>query len=137
MKKIAKIAYCINGITCVFIGVLHTIAHYTDLKTESVKKLLNHEIIVSGTNSNIWDLWQGMSLMMGFLLIIIGMLHLLILTSIKKNDYPPLGISLIMIFMLLGVIYTGYNFFGAWQVSGGIAGIILQSICLTLTILKR
>ena len=137
MIKLAKISYGINGATCVFIGILHTVAHYSDLDTPHIKALLNPPIVVSGTASNIWDLWLGMSLMMGYLLMIIGMLHLSILIKTRKNSYPPLEASIIMILMLLGVIYTGYYFFGSWQIYGGITGIFLQSICLSLTILKK
>ncbi len=134
MKQLAKISYGINGITCVFIGILHTIAHFRDLKTEQIQRLLNHEVVVSGTEANIWDLWQGMSLMMGYLLMILGMIHLLILRRTSKSEYPPVGGSVLMILMLIGVIYTGYYYFGAWQVSGGTAGIMLQSICLLVTL---
>jgi len=102
-----------------------------------VKNLINHKIVVSGIDSNIWNLWQGMSLMMGYLLIIIGLLHILILIRTEKGEYPPVGGSIIMILMLFGVIYTGHNFFGAWQVSGAIVGITLQSICLVLSIIRK
>lgn len=137
MTKLAKILYGMNSVTCIFIGLLHTYAHYTDLITADVKKLLNHDIVVTRQASNIWDLWQGMSLMMGFLLIIVGLLHLLIISRLKNEDYPPIGASVIMILMLVGVIYSGVYFFGALQVYGGIGGISLQSICLVLSIMKK
>ncbi len=137
MKKIAKILYGINSLTCIFIGSLHTIAHYSDLATEELKTILNHKIVVTGIESNIWHLWQGMSLMMGFLLIIIGILNLSIIKNSGKDKYPPISASIIMILMLLGVIYMGINYFSAWQVYGGIFGIILQSICLFLSIQKK
>ncbi len=137
MKTLAKLLYGANAVTCIFIGVMHTVAHYADLKTENIKTLLNHKIPVSGTEAYIWDLWQGMSLMMGFLLIVIGILHLSIIQRIKKAEYPPISGSLIMIFMLVGVIYAGVNFFDKWQVYGGIFGILVQSTCLVLTIAKR
>ncbi|MEL6699882.1 MAG: hypothetical protein AAFV78_18355 [Bacteroidota bacterium] len=134
MKQLAKISYGINSITCVFIGILHTITHFRELKTEQIRRLLNHEIVVSGTEAHIWDLWQGMSLMMGYLLIIMGTTHLLILRRTSKSEYPPVSGSVLMILMLIGVIYTGYYYFGAWQVSGGTAGIMLQSVCLLVTL---
>jgi len=38
MKKLAKILYGLNSITCIFIGVLHTMAHYSDLVTDEIKE---------------------------------------------------------------------------------------------------
>jgi len=137
MIKLAKILYGINSITCIFIGLLHTKAHFSDLVSDKIHKILDHNIVVTGIESNIWDLWQGMSLMMGFLLIIIGLLNLLIIFRLDKHTFPPIGASLIMILMLIGVIYSGLNFFGDWQVYGGIAGTVLQSICLFLSIAKK
>lgn len=137
MRKLAKTLYTINSITCIFIGLMHTNAHFQDLVTAEVAGLLNHEIVVSGINSNIYDLWQGMSLMMGLLLIIIGLLHLLIIRRLEGNEYPPIEGSLIMILMLDFVIYTGYYFFSSWQVYGGVVGIIIQSICMVLTFRKK
>ena len=137
MKNLAKALYGINSITCIFIGVLHTIVHFQDLVTDEVRTTLDQSILVSGTESNIWNLWQGMSLMLGYLLIIIGLLHLFILFKTKKEAYPPIGGSLIMILMLSGVIYVGYYYFGSWQVEGGIGGIIVQSLCIILTLRNK
>lgn len=136
MKKTAIILYGLNSVTCIFIGILHTLAHYNDLITEEIHGLLNHEIMVSGMTSNIWGLWQGMSLMMGGLLIIIGLLNLLIIKRLGKNDYPPIESSLIMILMLLGVMYVGHYLFESWQVYGGAIGIAVQTVCLVLSLRK-
>lgn len=136
MNKIAKILYALNSVTCIFIGAAHTFAHYTDLITLELKEMMNHSVTVTGLESNVWQLWQGMSLMMGLLLIIIGLSHLLILRGLKKEEFPPIGGSLILMLMLVFVIYAGLNFFSAGQVYGGSAGFILQSICLVLSIRK-
>ncbi len=135
-NTIAKALYLVNSITSIFIGLLHTYAHFTELVTEEVKGQINYPIVVSGTQSNIWDLWQGMSFMMGILLIIVGLLHLLILKGVDEKSFPPVGGSLLMILMLLFVIYAGFSFFGSMQIYGGSAGLILQIICLILSIRK-
>ncbi len=135
-NKIAKGLYLINSITSIFIGLLHTNAHFTELVTEQLKEKLNHPIVVTGVESNIWDLWQGMSFMMGILLIIVGLLHLVILKGVDEKSYPPIGGSLVMILMLLFVIYSGFSFFGSMQIYGGSTGLILQTICLILSIRK-
>lgn len=137
MKRLAKILYTINSTTCIFIGLLHTYTHYADLVTVDLENLMNHQIMVTGMEANVFNLWQGMSLMMGLLLLIIGLSHLLLLNKLTAEEYPPIGGSMIMILMLICVMYTGYNFFGGWQVYGGAAGLILQLICLILSIRKK
>lgn len=136
MQKLAKILYTINSTTCIFIGLLHTHAHYKELVTNELKNLMDHEIVVTGIATNVFQLWQGMSLMMGLLLIIIGLSHLLILKELTKEQYPPVGGSMIMILMLIFVMFAGYHYFGGWQVYGGGAGLVVQSICLILSIRK-
>ena len=134
MQKTAKRLYGFNSITTIFIGALHTMAHYQDLSTAKIQTLLDHTIVVTGLEASIWNLWQGMSLMMGLLLIIVGLLHLVILNDLEKESYPPIGGSLVMILMLIFVFYAGLNFFSSWQVIGASIGLVLQSICLVLSI---
>lgn len=133
MKRLAKILYSINSITCIFIGLAHTYAHFTELNTTTLEQLLDHDIVVTGIETNIFGLWQGMSFMMGLLLIIIGLSHLLILKKVTQNQYPPIAGSLIMILMLLFVMYAGYHFFGGWQFYGGMVGLVIQVSCLILS----
>ncbi|MEM1121142.1 MAG: hypothetical protein AAGJ18_11890, partial [Bacteroidota bacterium] len=73
-------------------------------------------------------------LMMGILLIFVGLLHLSLLRQTAKNSYPLVGGSVLMIGMLVFVIYAGYHFFSAWQVYGGSFGLIIQTVCLILTV---
>ncbi len=134
MQRLSKVLYTINSITCIFIGLLHTQAHYASLVSEELAQVMNHTVLVTGTNANVYNLWQGMSLMMGLLLIIVGLSHLLILKQLAKENFPPIGGSLILILMLVCVIYAGYYFFGGWQVYGGAMGILLQGTCLILSI---
>ena len=136
MKKLAKGLYGMNSIANMFIGVMHTLAHFKDLTTTDIQNHLAHDTVVSGIDSNIYDLWQGMSLMMGGNLFFIGVLHLYILIRTPKIDYPPIGGSVIMIVMLALVIIVGNAYFSQWQVYGGIVGIVVQSVCLFLSAKK-
>jgi len=131
--KISKGLFVLNGITSVLIGILHTFAHYNELITNEIHKQLDKKLTVTGVESNIWDLWQGMSLMMGILLIIIGLISIAVIRNLKKGEYPPLNISIIIILMLSAVIYSGVNFFGEAQVYGGIVGILIQSASIFLS----
>jgi len=116
--KISKGLFVLNGITSIIIGLTHTYAHYNELITSEINGWLDKEIVVTGIKSNIWDLWQGMSLMMSILLIIIGLISVAIIWNLRKGEYPPVNISVIIILMLLAVVYSGVNYFGAAQVYG-------------------
>ncbi len=134
MNKIAKILYGVNSVLFILIGILHTLAHYADLVTDEIRAMLDHTAIVSGIESSIWELWQGMSLLMGFLMIAFGLLNLSIIYRLPKGEFPPISSSVIMIAILLTVLVVGYNYFSFWQVYGSIFGITLQSICLILSL---
>lgn len=136
MKKLSKALYGMNAVTNIFIAVMHTMAHFKELVTDEIQNHLNHDIVVTGIESNVYDLWQGMSLMMGFNLFFIGVLHLYILLRTPKTAYPPIGGSIIMILMLMVVVVIGNAYFSQWQVYGGIIGIAVQSVCLFLSIKK-
>lgn len=135
--KISKGLFVLNGITSIFIGLAHTYAHYNELITSEINTWLDKDIVVMGTESNIWDLWQGMSLMMGVLLIIVGLISVLIIWNLKLGEFPPVNVSLVVILMLAIVIYSGINFFGEAQVYGGSMGIIVQGASILFSKLGR
>jgi len=124
--KISKGLFLLNGITSVFIGLTHTYAHYAELISSEIQSLLDKDLVVMGTPSNIWNLWQGMSLMMGVLLIIVGLMSILIIVNLDKGLSPPINISIVIILMLVMVVYSGINFFGDAQIYGGAFGIFVQ-----------
>jgi len=135
--KISKGLFVLNGITSIIIGLTHTYAHYNELISSEINVLLDKEIVVMGIDSNIWNLWQGMSLMMGILLIIVGLMSVAIIWNLNKGEYPPINISVIIIFMLLAVLYCGVNYFGEPQIYGGIIGIIVQATSILFSKLKN
>lgn len=135
--KLSKGLFLLNGITSILIGLAHTYAHYDELVTNQINQWLDKDIVVTGIQSNIWDLWQGMSLMMGILLIIVGLISVCVIWNLKKGEYPPMNISLVIILMLIAVVYSGVNYFGDAQLYGGIAGIIIQSTSIILSKLKN
>jgi len=57
MRKLANILYGANNLTCIFIGLMHTYAYYTELVTEELREVLDHPIVVSGIDTNVWKLW--------------------------------------------------------------------------------
>ncbi len=135
--KISKGLFLFNGVTTILIGMLHTYAHFKELVTPEVNSLLDKALVVMGADSNIWSLWQGMSLMMGMQMVAMGLISVLIIWNLKPGVFPPTNISLVIILMLIFVVYCGINFFGPGQLYGGIAGIIIQSVSILLSKVKN
>lgn len=131
MNKLARILFLLVGcIFPIFIGALHTITHFKDLVTPEIFEYLQKEILILGEAQTIWNAWGTVSFMMGVSFIVIGLINISIL-KVTSKALPVLPI-VAMIVYLLCVIYVGYTFNGAFQLYGGIVGIILMFICLVL-----
>jgi len=141
MKKTARILFIAMAIASILIGVLHQLVHLDELATPALAQSLNFEIPlkgqIGGEVANAFDLWQGMSLMMGYTLMLFGLTHLVIGLRLSKDECPPIPFIILMIFQCIGSVYTGIHFFGPAQIYGGLFGIICLSISLFLTIKTR
>lgn len=70
------------------------------------------------------------------LLIVVGLIRILIIWNLKKDEFPLVNISVIIILILVVIIYSGLNYFGSAQVYGGIIGIIIQATSILFSKLK-
>jgi len=137
MKKFAHIAYFLIGsLFPILIGALHTLVHFTDLTTPTVKSLLNKSIPIMGANQSLWNTWGMMSFMMGISFVILGLLNLEILYK-HREHYPPVKGIIIMILYLVCVIYTGLTFEAKPQLYGGIFGLLLGVLCLGIVLANK
>ena len=114
----------------IFIGLLHTYAHFTDLINPEVQSHLQQEIMVTGQTQIMWNTWGVMSVMMGISFIVIGLLNISIIRNTNKNSQFPTLPIFAMIFYLSAVIYVGLTFNADMQLYGGIAGMMLTIVCL-------
>lgn len=114
----------------IFIGLLHTYAHFTDLIKPEVQSHLQQEIMVTGQTQIMWNTWGVMSVMMGISFIVIGLLNISIIRNTNKNSQFPTLPIFAMIFYLSAVIYVGLTFNADMQLYGGIAGMMLTIVCL-------
>lgn len=137
MQKLSKILVAIVGFMFIFIGSLHLKVHYAELVSPELQEQLNIFIPLMGKAENVWKMWQGFSFMMGFCFIIIGLINLLVIKQLAKENYFPPSISIIMIFLFGGVIYSGLYFFGTMQIYGGMFGMTLQSTALVIALLQK
>ncbi len=135
MIKLARILFIVTNVAGLFIGCLHMMAHYADLVTPVLASALDFDTPVSGNGANTYKLWQGFSFMMGVSFIVIGLLNLITSKTSPDGIPHPLYPALMMIFSLC-VAYSGYAFFAAFQLYGGIALVLLNSFIMYVS-LKR
>jgi len=127
MEKLARRTYRIGSFGFIGIGALHTYAHVTELAGEELKGRFDEmgTILVQGTDAASWDLFQGVSLLMGFFSIVLGFANL---AAERAAGRPPAGVSLVNIAMLVSVMIVGVLYLGALQVYGSMFGITMFAI---------
>lgn len=133
--KFARILYILVGIIMpIFIGCLHTFAHFKDLLTPEVQNYLQKEIDIMGESQIMYNTWGMVSFMMGMSFITIGVLNIAIILRTGKDKSLPIFAIIGMIIYLVSVIYAGHTFKAAFQFYGGIFGSLATLLCLFLTL---
>lgn len=136
MKKTANIIYLIFGaIMPILVGSLHTSVHFQDLTSGTVRAMLDEPIMVMGEQQIAYNTWGLMSFMMGFSFIIIGLLHFALQRSRGWDKYPSLFGCVVIMLYLGGVLYAASTFHATPQFYGGIVGIAMMVICMSLSII--
>ncbi len=135
MTKIARILFIITNLAGVLIGCLHLMAHYSELVTPALSEALDFDTFVTGQDTNTYKLWQGFSFMMGCSFICIGLLNLVTSKVSSEGIPPPLYPCLMMAFSCC-VAYSGYAFFAAFQLYGGLALVLINGYILWVSFRK-
>jgi len=135
MNKTARILFMIVGcVMPIFIGALHTATHFMDLMTPEVNAFLQKEITILGEPQKLWNTFGIVSFMMGASFIVIGILNISILLKTPKTK-PLSTLALVaMIAYQLTVSYVGFEFDQAFQLYGGLFGLLLLLVCLILNL---
>lgn len=135
MIKTARIIFIMVGcIFPIFIGILHTTTHFSQLITPEINQYLQKEIIILGKLQPLWNTWGIVSFMMGASFIIIGLLNISTLKRLAKTDFIPIIPLIAMILFQFCVVYVGYEFKQGFQFYGGIFGGVLLFLSLILTL---
>lgn len=135
--KIARLALQTVAVVFILIGALHLEVHYRVLVPETSATLTQlADLDLGGITGNIYKMWQGFSFMMGVSFIIIGILVLVFMRK-WSQQYPPIPILVIMMILQGAVIYSGYYFFAAPQLYGGMVGLAFLAVSLTLTLVGK
>ena len=133
MHKLSRIIFLFVGcIFPIFVGLLHTITHFSDLLEPSIQEYLQHEIIILGKKQPIWNTWSIVSFMMGISFITVGLINIAVLISTPKTRALPVLAIVAMLLHQMSVTYVGYEYEQAFQLYGGIFGTVLLIFCLSL-----
>lgn len=138
MSKTARILFLIIGVVFpIFIGLIHTYVHLSQLLTPEIEAYLQKEFVYSGKSQALWPAWGVVGFMMGISFVVIGLLNASSLRKLTATEYPPLLSIFAMLLYLAGVIFVGHEYNQSMQFYGGIFGAILTLICLFLTVKGR
>ncbi|MEL6572454.1 MAG: hypothetical protein AAFQ64_12385 [Pseudomonadota bacterium] len=124
------ISFTIGATGFVFIGLLHTYVHVTELMDADLRELFTvvDSITVNGVETSLWDLFQGVSLLMGFFSVALGGVLLASLGSLSKRDAPSRAICLVTLAMLFSIMTMGWVYLSNMQIIGGAFGLICFGI---------
>lgn len=115
------------GLAFIGIGLMHPFVHINELSGPDLRTRFDSigPIALQGNQERAWDLFQGISLLMGVFSMTIGALLLVVLRATPKGQVPSAGVSLITIVTLFAVLWVGAVYLSALQVVGGGTGALL------------
>ena len=130
MHQLARTTFAIGSITFIFIGLLHTYVHLSELSGADLQIRFDQmgTLLLQGAEVAVWDLFQGTSLLMGFFSLALGCVLLCILLTTPRQRLPHWSICLTTCVMLVGILAIGALYLGRFQVIGGLIGVLLFAL---------
>ena len=126
MIRLSRMTFAAGSIACIVIGILHTYVHFAELAGDDLRArfLGIGPVALQGSAVSAWDLFQGISLLMGFFSAAVGLILLAILFQIPRTQVPHWSISLTTCIMLLAISIIGTLFLSNFQLIGGLLGVL-------------
>ncbi|MEL6983865.1 MAG: hypothetical protein AAFO29_15675 [Actinomycetota bacterium] len=140
LARIGRTTFLIGCITFIVIGLLHTVTQFTTLSKPEVQTAYRAggPIDVNGSRVDGWDLFAGISVLMGLYSIAIGAFGLVALATTNRADrLPAPGHSAINVVTLGGITAVGATLLGPLQLIGGAVGMVLFGIPLAAARRRR
>lgn len=122
-RRIARRLFTIGSITFIVIGGFHTQVHLADMSSADLKAEFDQIAPLRGTD--VWHLWNGLSLLMGFFAMAIGAANLAGLRARGPEAWPAIGVCLVNAAALVAVGTIGVLHLGPLQTVGGPIGVLL------------
>lgn len=127
MERMARRFFTIGSVGFIVIGALHTVVHLMQLSGPQLEMALRTVggVPVMGAPAEMWDLWQGVSLLMGLFSMALGASNLAGLHAAPAEAFPARGVCAVNVAMLACVTLVGTLFLGPLQVLGGPFGMLM------------
>ena len=136
MVQLGRITFLIGAIAFIFIGAMHSFVHLTELAGPELQARFDAmgPVLLQGNDERAWDLFQGLSLLMGFFSMAFGVALIGALMQTPKTMMPHPLICLSALALLVGIASIGALYLSNFQVFGGLAGIVCFAIPLVARI---
>lgn len=130
--RLARIGYITGSIVSILTGAVHTSVHYALMSGSEVQAHMDAfgPLTAMGPDIMLFNLWQGLSYLMGFFAAALGATNLAALYSLGKGAHPSKGVALVNMVMMVGVCWSGIMYLSEFQAIGGPAGIVLFGLTL-------
>lgn len=117
----------VGSVAFVVIGALHTFVHVSELSGAQLEARfeLVGTVAVGQDRAEAWDLFQGISLLMGAFSMALGGTNLAALLAGPADALPPAGICASSVAMLACIGVVGFIYLGPLQAVGGPVGMLL------------
>lgn len=135
MINLSRATFAIGSVAFVFIGLMHSFVHLTELSGADLGARFQRvgPIDLQGGQVLAWDLFQGMSLVMGFFSCVLGVVLLGAILGTPRDQVPHWAIGGAACLVQAGIAVVGAHCLSSFQVIGGGMGII----CFGVPILAR
>ncbi|MCH2093714.1 MAG: hypothetical protein MK160_01195 [Rhodobacteraceae bacterium] len=126
MIRLSRRTFAAGSIAFIVIGIMHTYVHFAELAGDDLRArfLGIGPVALQGSAVSAWDLFQGISLLMGFFSTALGLILLAILIQVPRTHVPHWFISLTTCVILLAISIVGALFLSNFQLIGGLIGIL-------------
>ena len=136
MVKLARLLFLVGALTFIGIGAMHSFVHVTELSGAGLEGRFDQlgPVLLQGDEVRAWDLFQGLSLLMGAFSIALGLVLLGCWLGSRPRALPHPLVPLAVLAQLLVIMGVGWLYLSPFQVIGGAVGLALFAPALFLSI---
>lgn len=120
-----------GSLVFIAVGLTHTATQFTTLSGETVRTAYRAGGPIALNTGDIdgWDLFAGVSVLMGLYAIALGVANLVALRAADRADgLPPAGTCAVNLAMLVAIGLVGIAYLGPLQIVGGLVGLVLFGV---------
>ncbi len=126
-KNVSRTAFIVGALAFLAIGALHTQVHFAGLSGTGLATRFRAigPVALGGDEVSPWDLFQGVSLLMGFFSAALGLVLIGIWAEYRRGITPHPLVSAAVIVQLVAIAGVGVLYLSNFQTVGGTIGVAL------------